>query len=41
MTPTALLFTLVGLIVIGLFWEARNDREIQRRRAERRLKTWV
>ena len=41
MTATTLLITLTVLVLIGLVWEARNDRKIQQRRAARRLKTWV
>ena len=41
MTATTLLITLAALALIGLLWEARNDRKIQQRRVARRLKTWV
>ena len=41
MQGTALLIPLIALVLIGLIWAARNDREIQRRRAERRMKKWA
>lgn len=41
MTPTTLLLTLAGLIVVALVWEARNDHKIQRLRTQRRIKTWA